>query len=132
MRKKPAPHFKERSFGLSVGGVLLAVAAYMVWRGRTGSATITGGIGAVLLVLGLTYPPLLKYPSAAWWKMAMVLGYVNARVILTIAFALVLSPMGIVWRLIGKDPLARRRENWPGWTATPERFRSPNHFTRMY
>lgn len=117
---------------MSVGSVLLLIAAALIWRGRIDRAEIVGAIGAVLLVLGLTAPKLLKYPSAVWWKFAMVLGYVNARVILTIAFAIVLTPVGLVWRLTGNDPLARKRQQWPGWTPSPERFRNPDHFTRMY
>ena len=31
-RKKQHPHFHERSFGISVGSVLLLVAAYMLWK----------------------------------------------------------------------------------------------------
>lgn len=130
--KKTAPFFQERSFGISVGTVLLLVAAFLVWRGRITAAEITVGIGAVLLLCGLTKPSLLKYPSAAWWKLAMALGYVNARVILTIAFALVLTPVGLAWRVLGKDPLGRRREQWHGWSPSPARFKQPDHFTRMF
>ena len=129
---KKGPANPERSFGISVGAVLLLIAAALVWRGRIATAEIVGGIGAVLLVLGLTKPKLLKYPSAVWWKFAMALGYVNARIILTIAFAIVLTPVGLAWRLLGKDPLARRRANWHGWSPSPERFRNPDHFNRMY
>jgi hypothetical protein len=132
MRKPQRPYFKERSFGISVGGVLLAIAAFLLWRGRITNAAITGGIGAVLLILGLTAPMLLKWPSAVWWKVALVLGYVNARVILTIAFALVFVPLGLLWRLIGRDPLANRRASFPGWTAYPARYRSHDHFRKMY
>jgi hypothetical protein len=132
MKKPQHPHFKERSFGISVGVVLLLIAAFMIWRGRIAGAGITGGIGAVLLVFGLTYPPLLKYPSHAWWAMAAVLGYVNARVILTVAFLIVLTPIGLLWRLLGRDPLQRRRSNFAGWSPYPARYRDRNHFTRMY
>ena len=132
MKKANKPHFKERSFGVSVGGVLIAVAAYMLWRGRLREAAIAGGIGAMLVVLGQAAPRLLKWPSAAWWAMATVLGYLNARIILTVVFVFVLTPIGLVWRVFGHDPLARRRERWPGWTPTPDRFRNPDHFTRMY
>jgi hypothetical protein len=131
-RTPPHPHFKERSFGISVGTVLLLIAAFMLWRGRITAAGITGGIGAVLLVFGLTYPPLLKYPSRAWWAMAGVLGYVNARVILTVAFLAVLTPIGLIWRVIGRDPLKRKRSNFNGWSPYPARYRDRNHFTRMY
>jgi hypothetical protein len=132
MKKPQHPHFKERSFGISVGTVLLLIAAFLVWRGRITAAEITGGIGAVLLVLGLTYPPLLTYPSRAWWAMAGVLGYVNARVILTVAFLIVLTPIGLLWRLLGRDPLTRKRANFAGWSPHPARYRDRNHFTRMY
>lgn len=130
--KKQKPYFQERSFGISVGGVLTAIGLYLAWRGRLDRAALVGGVGAALVVLGLTAPRLLKWPSAAWWKLAMVLGYVNARVILTIAFAMVLTPIGLLWRLTGHDPLDRKRHQWRGWSPSPERFRSPDHFTRMY
>jgi hypothetical protein len=89
-------------------------------------------VGAVLLFLGLVYPPLLKYPSAAWWRFAQVLGYVNARVLLTVLFAVVLVPLSLIWRLTGKDPLARRRSAWRGWSAYPARYRDKQHYSRMY
>ena len=126
------PANPERSFGVSVGGVLLAVAAFLWWRGRLTGAAWSGAIGAMLLLLGLVAPKLLKWPSALWWKLAMALGYVNARVILTIAFLLVLTPIACVWRLIGRDPLGKRRESWSGWTAYPQRYADRSHFTRMY
>jgi hypothetical protein len=126
------PANPERSFGISVGTVLLLITAALAWKGRILTAEIMGPIGAILLVLGLTRPMLLKYPSAVWWKFALTLGWINARVILTIAFALLLTPMGLLWRVIGKDPLARRRRNWPGWSPYPERYQDRDHFTRMY
>jgi hypothetical protein len=132
MKKHLQPNFKERSFGVSVGGVLLLVAGFLWWRGRITNAEILAGIGVVLVVLGLTAPRLLKYPSAVWWKFAMILGYVNARVILTIAFLLVLTPISLIWRLIGRDPLAIKKQHWPGWSPYPARYRDTDHFTRMY
>jgi hypothetical protein len=126
------PKNPERSFGVSVGIVLCVIAALLVWRGRILRAEIVGGIGAVLLVAGLLYPPVLKWPSAAWWRFSRVLGYVNARILLTLLFSLVLLPLSIVWRLTGKDPLERRRQRWPGWSPYPARYRDRTHYTRMY
>jgi hypothetical protein len=128
--KKPVN--RDRSFGISVGVVLLAVAAALWWRGRVGRAEIVGGVGAFLLITGLVYAPLLKYPSAVWWRFSKVLGYVNARILLTVLFSVVLVPVSLVWRLTGRDPLARRRRTWPGWSAYPPRYRDPKHYERMY
>lgn len=126
------PAHPERAFGRSVGTVLVLVATYLWWRDRMTAAAVTGSIGVVLVTLGQFAPSLLKWPSAAWWKMAMVLGYVNARIILTVIFVLVLVPMSTIWRVIGRDPLARRRASWPGWSPYPERYRDRTHFTKMY
>jgi hypothetical protein len=126
------PRNPERSFGVSVGLVLCAIAAALAWRSRVARAEIVGALGTVLLVLGLVQPSLLKYPSAAWWRMSRALGYVNARVLLTILFALVLVPMSLMWRLIGKDPLARRRDRWSGWSPYPARYRDRKHYDRMF
>ena len=130
--KPKGPANPERSFGVSVGIVLMMIAAFLAWRGRMTAAPIAGGIGAVLVVLGLVAPLLLTWPSAVWWKFAMALGYVNARVILTIAFLLVLTPIGLIWRVIGRDPLGWRRQRWPGWVRYPERYADRSHFTKMY
>ena len=129
---RKAPANPERSFGVSVGGALVVVALFFVWRGRMTGATWTGGVGTVLMVLGLVTPALLKWPSALWWKLAMTLGYINARIILSIAFLMVLTPIGLIWRVIGRDPLGWRRDSWPGWTRYPERYADRAHFTRMY
>jgi len=126
------PKNPERSFGVSVGVVLCLIALFLVWRGRITRAEITGGIGVVLLVLGLTAPRLLKWPSDLWWAVARALGYVNARILLTLLFAIALVPLSLVWRIIGTDPLARRRDKWQGWSAYPDRYRDRTHYSRMY
>jgi hypothetical protein len=129
-RKGPAN--PERSFGLSVGLVLCAIAAALWWRGRMLRAEWLGGIGALLVAAALIHAPLLKYPSALWWRFSRALGHVNARILLTVFFAIVFVPMAFVWRLTGRDPLALRRAGWRGWTAYPARYRDRKHSERMF
>jgi hypothetical protein len=112
--------------------VLLVIALVLWWRGRVGRAEILGAVGGILLFLGLVAPQLLKWPSALWWRFAGVLAYVNARILLTLLFSVLLVPLSLVWRVLGKDPLARRREQFPGWTPYPERYRDRTHFERMF
>jgi hypothetical protein len=126
------PKNRDRSFGVSVGTVLCVIALLLIWRGRIGRAEWVGGAGLVLLVFGLARPRLLKPVSDVWWKFSAVLGWFNARVLLSIIFFLILTPLGLVWRLTGKDPLARRLRNWPGWAPYPARYRDAKHFDRMF
>jgi Saxitoxin biosynthesis operon protein SxtJ len=122
----------ERSFGLSVGGVLSVIAALLWWRGRLVRAEVVGAIGAALIVLGAAAPALLTRPRVWWWRGARVVGDFNARVLLTLMFVVVFVPLGLVWRLLGKDPLALRRRANRGWTAYPARYRDRQHYSRMY
>jgi saxitoxin biosynthesis operon SxtJ-like protein len=126
------PANPERSFGVSVGGVLVVLAAILLWRHRVLRAEVLGGIGAVLLALGLIAPPLLKWPSKYWWKFSRAFGHVMARFWLTLLFALVLTPVNLIWRAIGRDPLGRRRDKWPGWSPYPSRYRNQKHYDQMY
>ncbi len=66
-----------------------------------------------------------------WWKLVHVLGYINARIILTVLFTVLLVPIGLFWRVAGKDPLGRRRAG-TGWSPYPGRYRDPKHYSRMY
>jgi Saxitoxin biosynthesis operon protein SxtJ len=123
---------RERSFGLSIGSVLLTIAAVSAFRGHVLRAETVAGVGAVLIVLAALKPALLKRPNDLWWRLARVLAYVNARVLLTLLFFAVLVPVGMVRRLAGWDPLGRRREKWAGWSPHPPRYADPKHYSRMF
>lgn len=126
------PAHPEKAFGVSVGTVLIAVSAYAAWRGHVRLALAGAVLGPVMVLAGRFAPRLLRWPSAVWWRMALVLGYVNTRIILTLVFALLLTPIGLIWRVIGRDPLGRHRRNWHGWTPAPPRYRDRHHYLRMY
>ena len=132
MTKPASTVQRDRQFGLSVGTVVVLLAVYLWWDGRVANAQVLGAVGAVLILLGYLQPRLLRYPSAAWWTLAAVLGYINARVILILIFSLLLVPLGLLWRVIGRDPLARRRKSFSGWTPYPARYRNRAHYQRMY
>ncbi len=123
---------RERAFGKSVGTVLILIALALAWRGRIARAEILGGIGVVLVLFGFVRPSVLKLPSDAWWAFAAVLGWINARVLLSVAFFIVLTPLGWIWRLTGRDPMARRRDVYAGWKPYPERYRDGKHFDNMF
>ena len=126
------PKNPERSFGVSIGGAMCAFAALSVWRHHPYSAAISGSTGAPLLFFGLTMPRLLAWPSMWWWRLVHVLGYVNSRILLTVLFSAVIVPLNAIWRVIGKDPLARRRQTENGWSPYPARYRDRRHYSRMY
>lgn len=100
---------QARKTALVVAAVFLAIAAWNLYRGRTTIVAIFGGLGVALVLAGLFAPALARRFHVAWMSLAVALGYVNSRVLLTVMFYGVFTPYGFVSRLVGRDPLRRRR-----------------------
>ncbi|MGB0721994.1 MAG: SxtJ family membrane protein [Gammaproteobacteria bacterium] len=66
---------------------------------------------AVFTVLALAAPVVLKPLYKFWMALGAVLGFINTRIILGIAFFLVFLPVGLILKILGKDPMARRLES---------------------
>jgi Saxitoxin biosynthesis operon protein SxtJ len=124
----------EREFGVIVGGVLLLLRLWWLFRGKFETAgVVLTFIGSALVVFGVFAPRLLVIPRKLWMKLAEGMSYVSSRIILAIVFFLVLTPIGLVKRAMGWDPLQRRavpRDSF--WEPYPDRQKNPKHYERMY
>ncbi len=96
-----------RKFGWVVGLAFLLLAAFLWWRGISWFQ-VPAWIGGTLVVLGTLVPKILRPVYFAWMSMAVVMGFVMTRVLLTIFFFLVIVPVGLFFRLIGRDALQRK------------------------
>ena len=64
--------------------------------------------GLSFSALALIKPSWLKYLYIPWMKVGAVLGWINTRIILGLIFFCLMTPMALVMRLMGKDPMQRR------------------------
>ena len=116
-----------------VAAVLLLVAAWQFYRGRTAAVAILGGLGLLLLLAGLFVPALARRFHVFWMRVAAVLGYVNSRVLLTLMYYGVFAPYGLVSRLAGRDPLRRRgRAQGSYWVERERTRQSKEQFERLF
>jgi len=124
----------EREFGLLVGGVLLALGGWWFYRGRYPVlSSVLLLAGATLVLLGALRPKWLVVPNRLWMGMAEAMGFVMTRVILGLVFFLVVTPIGLLRRLTGGDPLGRRaRRTESYWKPYTERRADPKHYEKMY
>ncbi len=97
-----------RRFGVTVAIPLALLAGLGVWRGHTVVPGVLGALAAVLGGLAFLAPRLLGPVQKVWMSMAEALGWFNTRVLLGLVYFLVMTPTGIVMRLLGRDPLDRR------------------------
>lgn len=122
----------DRRFGLVLGGVFVLLGALLAFRTSRLSGGLLGGFGAALVLLAAVAPPLLGPLHRGWMAFARLLGRVNTAVFLSVVFFLVLTPLGLAFRLSGRDELSRRRRRGTGWVPYPERSRDPRHFEKMF
>ena len=99
---------KVRDFGIVFFVVFAAIGGGLVYKGRMLGY---GGfvLGLLFLFFGIWAPGTLKAPYKLWMGLAVVLGAFVSRFILCIIFYFVITPIGIIMRLIGKDLL---NQNW--------------------
>ena len=122
----------ERNFGLVVGGVFVALSAWWLFRGKFPLvAPYVLALGTTLVLLGLIWPRALVWPNRLWMGLAEVMSFVMTRVILAIVFFLLVTPIGLIRKLVGGDPLNRRANKSDSYWKS-YRQPDPRHYEKMY
>jgi len=124
----------EREFGLIVGGVFLLLSLWWLYRGKFPVVSpVTLSVGAALILFGLVIPKALVWPNRAWMALAEALSFVMTRIILAFVFFAIVTPIGVVKRLFGWDPLHRRAGASDSyWRPYSDRQRDPRHYEKMF
>jgi hypothetical protein len=87
----------------------------------------------MLLLLGIIFPRALVYPNKAWMALAEVLSFISTRIILAFVYFAIMTPIGVVKRLFGWDPLNRRAaRSETYWRPYSERQRDRRHYEKMF
>lgn len=124
---------KERKSALTVGIVLIALAAWSAYRGRDAASWICAALGVALVVAGLFVPAAARVFHAVWMRLAHALGWVNSRILLALLFYLVITPMGLVQRLAGRDALRRRGQRSSSyWIPRSSPKQSKEQFEKLF
>jgi hypothetical protein len=121
LTERPVTGTKEvRKFGILFAALSVLAGAYMAWKGYRG-LWIPFGLAGFFVLTGLSLPRVLRPVYVVWMRFAAVLGWINTRLVLTAFFFLVLTPIGLVMRLMGKDLLDKNNDR-PGrsyWVKRP-------------
>jgi len=98
-----------RKFGITMAVAFGLFAALFWWRDKS-YWNIVAWIAAGFFVPALAFPTLLRPIEWTWMKIAGFLGAIMTRVLLTLTFYLVVTPLGWLMRLMGKDSLLLKRQ----------------------
>jgi hypothetical protein len=106
-----------RKFGIPVGIAFVALALIMAWRGRETASQILGAVGMGLVLAALVVPTRLGPVHRAWMGLAVLLSRVTTPIFMGVTFYLVVTPIGLLMRLFGRDPMVRRPVDDSYWVA---------------
>ena len=98
-----------RKFGIVMAVAFAMVGGFLLWRQRP-AGTYLLYVGGAFLAAGLALPSVLAPIERLWMALARVLQMVMTTLILTLTFFVVMTPLGFLLRLSGKDLLDIRRD----------------------
>jgi hypothetical protein len=94
-----------------VGGAFAAAGAFLLWRGATTAAGVTGTVSVLLVSGALVAPAALIPVERGWMAMAHAISRVTTPIVIGVLYFLIITPIGATRRAFGYRPLARRGES---------------------
>lgn len=130
---------KRRAFALSliIGfPVLAALLAFVGWLsfGEANPALLWLGLGGATLGATLWLLPQMTLPFyLVWYFLACCIGIVVSNALLAAFYYLILTPTGLIMRLLGRDPMARRFDpRLPSYWSETEKAVAPERYFRQF
>ena len=117
-----------RQFGLLVGGVFSIIGLWPMFLRGEPLRLWAVVLGSLLILLGSLVPTWLAPVHRGWMGVGHVLGWINTRIILGVIFYGLITPIGIVFRMLGKDTM---RQSFSDTSSTYRVNRQPRPRSHM-
>ena len=98
----------NRSFGLLFFGVFLLISLWpLIESGQIRIWALI--ISSIFLILGLINSKILSPFYKAWIRLGIILGKIVAPLVMLAVFFLIVTPIGLILRIFGKDLLKTKK-----------------------
>ena len=98
------PQSSNRSFGLLFFIVFIVVGFWPVIKGETANIYLIL-ISLFFLIFGLINSKILTPFNKGWIKLGEILGLIIAPIIMALVYFIILTPISLIVRMLGKDLL---------------------------
>ena len=99
-----------QKFGITIGILLMIIAGFFFWKEKDSFQTLLT-VGVILCIIGIAIPVTLKPIYWIWMIFATILGWIMTRVILSLLFYAIITPIGLIPRLFGKQFIDLKWDN---------------------
>ncbi len=100
----------NRSFGIVFFLVFLIIGVFPIKSGGTINYLLVC-ISTIFLFLGIINSKLLTPLNKIWFKFGIMLGYIVSPVIMSLIFFMVVTPIAVLLKILGKDVLNLKKNN---------------------
>ncbi len=122
-----------KKFGITMGIAFLVITFVILIRARHNVIPALA-VSLAFFISASLFPSVLKPIYILWMKLAFVLGWINARLILIIIFYLLFTPIGLIMRLFRADLLDRKIEKNKDsyWKRREKKAFNPVDYERLF
>ncbi len=122
-----------RKFGITMSAAFAVIALVISFKHRHSPMPVSA-ISAAFLFISLVLPSSLKWVYIIWMKFAIVLGWINTRIILCILFYLFFTPIGIGIKIFRIDLLDRglQKDKDSYWKPKEKTHFNPLNYERQF
>jgi len=111
-----------REFGLTISGIIaLLFGLLMPWIFRRPFPLWPRIVAGVMVPWSLAAPASLRLVHRSWMRLGLLLNRITTPIILGVIYLLVITPVGFVMRLRGRDPMARKSDKGAQSYRVPSR-----------
>jgi hypothetical protein len=105
-REQESQGSSDRAFAI-VFAIFFALVGFSPLRTHHPMRSWAFPVGGLFLIVGILKPIWLRPLNKCWTKLGLLMGRIVSPVITAVLFYAVVTPTGLLFRILGKDPLRR-------------------------
>lgn len=122
-----------RNFGLSTGGIFIVLFGLLIpFIANHDWPVWPWIVGLSFWIMAIGKPQALRHIYTVWMKIGETLGRINTFILLTIIYTVIFIPIGLVTRLLQRDPMAYRYQANLKSYRVPVQPRDATHMERPF
>ena len=109
----------NKSFGFLFGSIFLIIAIYFIFQKNNYFSLISFLLSFSFLILSILKPTLLLPLNRLWMRFGLLLSLIVNPIVLGLIFFVLITPIGIVSRLFGRDELKLKLKDSNSYWMVP-------------
>ena len=124
----------DKKFGFFFGFIFATACLYFLLIGNSQTwATISGILFLITLLITITKPALMHPFNKLWFKFGLLLGKIISPIVLGLIFFVIITPVGLLMRLAGRDELQLKlNDSHTHWKIRSPVGPQPDSFKNQY